>query len=64
MTSILSFCVQIKVKGVEVSIGSSRGELGGISNGSFGIGCCFWYATKSAVLNVKLMPKSSGKSRT
>jgi hypothetical protein len=52
------------VKGIEVSIGSSRGELSGISNGSFGIGSGLWYATRSSMLNVELMPKSCGKSRT
>jgi hypothetical protein len=38
ITSILSFCADVKVKGIKVSIGSSGGELSGISNGSFGIG--------------------------
>jgi len=52
------------VKGIEVSIGSSGGELSGISNGSFEIGSGLWYATRSSMLNVELMPKSCGKSRT
>jgi hypothetical protein len=34
IVSILSFCVEVKVKGVEVSIGSLEEELGGISKGS------------------------------
>jgi hypothetical protein len=61
ITSILSFCGDVKVNGVEVSIRSSRMRLDGISKGSFGIGCGFLYATRSSMLNVELMPKSSGK---
>jgi hypothetical protein len=64
IASILSFCADVKVKGIEVSIGSSKGELSGISNGSFGIESGLWYATRSSILNVELMPKSCGKSRT
>jgi hypothetical protein len=52
------------VKGIEVSIRSSGGELSGYSNGSFGIGRSLWYATRSSMLNVELMPKSCGKSKT
>jgi hypothetical protein len=52
------------VKGIEVSIGTSRGELSGISNGSFEIGSDSWYATRSSMLKVELMLKSCGKSRT
>jgi hypothetical protein len=52
------------VKGIEVSIGSSEGELSGISNRSSGIGSGLWYATRSSILNVELMPKSCGKSIT
>jgi hypothetical protein len=37
IASILSFCVEVKVKGVEVSIGSLEEELGGISKGLFEI---------------------------
>jgi hypothetical protein len=52
------------VKGIEVSIGSSEEELNGISNGSSRIGSGLWYATRSSILNVELMPKLYGKSRT
>jgi len=38
------------MKGIEVSIESSRGELGSILKGSFGIGCDFLYATRSSKL--------------
>jgi len=40
------------VKGIKVSIGSSKGELGSILKGSFGIGSGFLYATRSSMLNV------------
>ena len=52
------------MKGIEVSIGLSGGELSGISNESFGIGSGLWYATRYSMLNVEVMPKSCGKSRT
>jgi hypothetical protein len=52
IASILSFCDEVEMKGIEVSIESSRGELGSILKGSFGIGCDFLYATRSSMLNV------------
>jgi len=52
------------MKGIKVSIRSSGGKLGGFSNGLFGIGSGLWYATRSLMLNVELMPNSRGKSRT
>ena len=64
ITLILSFCVNVKVKEVKVSIGSSGGKLSGISKGSFGIEYGFWNAPRSSMLNVELMPISSGKSIT
>jgi hypothetical protein len=52
------------VKMVEVSIGLLWGGLYGISKGWFGIRCGFWYSTRFSILNIELMPKSSGKSIT
>ena len=49
------------VKRVEVLIGSSGVGLSGISNRSFEIGWDFLYAIRLLMLNVKLIPKSSGK---
>jgi hypothetical protein len=64
IASILSFYIDVKVKGIKVSIGSLGGEFSGISNGLFRIGNGLWYATRSLMLNEELMPKSCGKSRT
>jgi len=61
---MLSFCDDDNVKGVEVLIGSLGRGLDGISNGSFGIRYGFCYATRSSMLNVELIPKSSCKSIT
>ena len=52
------------VKRVEVLIESSEVRLSGISNRSFGIGSDFLYAIRLSMLNVELISKSSGKSRT